>query len=383
MTRKFTATVVAGLLASVALVPAAAVVTIATADVAYAKSDNAGGNGGGNGGGKSDRAERGNKGGKSGGGETASRGNGKSGGGIEGMFRKLTGQDKKAARVAPARSTATQTAKVARKADPMHPSNLGNMNGALNANTNAVLAHIRNGNTNGPVGLLAGLAVANANAEGAQEVIDLADDFDALRAALEANGYTSIEEYYADLDGTAGIEPITAIDEARAALEAEPTNTDLQTDLDMALADAGYGSLDDYDNDVAGEAGIDEIAELSDSIEGLGGDVEARADITAEEPLPEDIEAANAALEAEGTAESSILAFWNKNPDATDEVSAEEQALLDKLYERLEADSALIDEAIGADDEAEEDVGSIEDDAECGLSESCDDPLDEVVVATE
>ena len=377
MTRTLTATITAALLASVALVPAVTVVSIVTADAAYAKSDNAGGNG------KSDRSERGNKGGKSGGGETASRGNGKSGGGIEGMFRKLTGQEKKAARVAPASSKATQTVKVSKKADPMHPSNLGNMNGALNANTNAVLAHIRNGNTNGPVGLLAGLAVANANAEGAQEVIDLADDFAVLQAALEANGYTSVEEYYADLDGTAGIDPIQPIEDARAAFDADPDSTALEDALNLALSNADYDSLEDYDDDVAGEAGIDEIAELSDSIEGLGGDVEARADITAEEPLPEDIESAEAALEAEGTAESSILAFWNKNPDSTDEISAEEQALLDKLYERLEADSALIDEAIGAGDEAEEDVGSIEDDAECELSESCDDPLDEVVVVAE
>ncbi len=282
MTRTFTATITAALLASVALVPAVTVVSIVTADAAYAKSDNAGGNGGGNGngGGKSDRSERGKKGGKSGGGETASRGNGKSGGGIEGMFRKLTGQEKKAARVAPARSNATQTVKVSKKADPMHPSNLGNMNGALNANTNAVLAHIRNGNTNGPVGLLAGLAVANANAEGAQEVIDLAEDFDALQAALEANGYTSVEDYYADLDGTAGIDPITSIDEARAAFDADPTNTDLEDTLNLALSDAGYDSLGDYDDDRAGEAGIAEIAELSESIEGLGGDVEARADVT-------------------------------------------------------------------------------------------------------
>ncbi len=379
MTRTLTATITAALLASVALVPAVTVVSIVTADAAYAKSDNAGGNGNG----KSDRSERGNKGGKSAGGETASRGNGKSGGGIEGMFRKLTGQEKKAARVAPAHSKATQTVSVSKKADPMHPSNLGNMNGALNANTNAVLAHIRNGNTNGPVGLLAGLAVANANAEGAQEVIDLADDFAALQAALEANGYTSVEDYYADLDGTPGIDPIQSIQDARAAFDAEPDNMVLKDALDLALANADYDSLEDYDNDVAGEAGIDEIAELSDSIEGLGGDVDARADITAEEPLPEDIEAAEAALEAEGSAQSSILAFWNKNPDSTDEISAEEQALLDKLYERLEADSALIDEAIGAGDEAEEDVGSIEGDAECELSESCDDPLEEVVIVSE
>ena len=379
MTRKFTATIVAGLLASAALVPAAAVVSIATVDVAYAKSDNAGGNGGG----KSDRAERGKKGGKSGGGETASRGNGKSGGGIEGMFRKLTGQEKKAARADPSRSSTTQTVKVSKKADPMHPSNLGNMNGALNANTNAVLAHIRNGNTNGPVGLLAGLAVANANAEGAQEVIDLAEDFETLRAALDANGYASIEEYYADLDGTAGIDPIQPIEDARTALNADPDNTDLQDALDLALSDAGYASEDDYDSDRAGEAGIEEIAELSDAIEGLGGDVAARAEVTAEEPLPEDIEAANAALEAEGTAESSILAFWNKNPDASDEVTAEEQALLDKLYERLEADSALIDEAIGTGEETEEEVGAIEDETECELSETCDEPLEEVLVVAE
>ena len=43
----------------------------------------------------------------------------------------------------------------------MHPSNLGKMNGPLNANVNALIAHVKNGNTNGPIGGMAALAVAD------------------------------------------------------------------------------------------------------------------------------------------------------------------------------------------------------------------------------
>ena len=171
------ATLTAVMLSSVALVPAAAVSLMATADVAYAKSDKAGGNGNGNGNagnrgnsgnnGKSgDRAAKSN--GKSGDKKSASRGASKS---LKSMIRSVTGQDKKATK-----RRSSGKVRLA-KTDPMHPSNLGNMNGALNANINAVLAHIVNGNTNGPVGHLAALAVANVNAEGAQEIVDLEEDF--------------------------------------------------------------------------------------------------------------------------------------------------------------------------------------------------------------
>lgn len=45
----------------------------------------------------------------------------------------------------------------------LHPANLGELNGAINSSASAKLAHIRNGNFNGPVGLAAALALADYN----------------------------------------------------------------------------------------------------------------------------------------------------------------------------------------------------------------------------
>ena len=81
-----------------------------------------------------------------------------------------------------------------------HSSALGNINGALNANINAVLSHMRNGNENRPVGDVAALAAASASAEGGQVLLDRAALFDVL--ANSSCG--SVEEYYSAIDGTTG-----------------------------------------------------------------------------------------------------------------------------------------------------------------------------------
>lgn len=97
-------------------------------------------------------------------------------------------------------------------------SSLGNMNGALHANINAVLAHIKNGQTtNGPVGLLAGLAAADSTAAaalaGLTELQGQTQAFADLDAAVAAAGYGSVAEYLAaKADGTATAETIAAID---------------------------------------------------------------------------------------------------------------------------------------------------------------------------
>lgn len=78
----------------------------------------------------------------------------------------------------------------------LRPNELGKMNGAMNANINAVLAHIRNGQmSNGPVGLLAGYAVATATAATAgteaEELQTLAAGFDLLGTTLADVGITA------------------------------------------------------------------------------------------------------------------------------------------------------------------------------------------------
>jgi hypothetical protein len=167
----------------------------------------------------------------------------------------------------------------------MHPSQLGSMNGALNANINAVLAHIRNGNTNGPVGALAALAVAEAGVDDAQAVLDRADAF---------------------------------------------------AELDAALAETEYETLADYL--IAVELGeIEPIDDVEAAILALGEDIGTDA------PTEEEIAAAAAALEELMAAEDGIFAAWNKSGEATEE---EKAALLEALRARLDAESDAINETI-------------------------------------
>lgn len=135
----------------------------------------------------------------------------------------------------------------------MKPNELGKMNGAMHANINAVLAHIRNGQTtNGPVGLLAGLAVADgavtAAATEAENLQTAAAGFDLLDAALTDGALGTLEEYLAaKADGTLTPEQIAAIDplieavgglnpEGTALAETAPTPEEIQAALDAAAA---------------------------------------------------------------------------------------------------------------------------------------------------
>lgn len=189
---KRTLTVV--LLSSVAVMPAATLALVATADAAMAKSDKAGGKGKGNAAvlaGKSSKSQAGTSRGKS----------GSRNGGIDGLFAKLTGKE---------RRSASAAAKFPEGS--LHPSQLGNMNGALHANENAILAHIRNGNTNGPVGMMAALAAADYRTADARALLDsnLAADYAALDALAQDKGYLDYEDYLAagmpdvDIDTLAG-----------------------------------------------------------------------------------------------------------------------------------------------------------------------------------
>ena len=352
------------LLSSVALVPATTVAFVATADVAVAKSDNAGGGGKGNSGGKSGNAKSsgskggssakattsGSKGGgKSGGGATASRGHG----GLDDLFNKITGKGKtKSANVK--RNTASGSAKVAgatpkqrpEKGD-MHASSLGKMNGALNANVNAIIAHVKNGNTNGPIGGMAALAVAGYAAEGAAETIALAEEFAALDQALidagfvDDEGAPDLQAYLDSLEGVEGQGEITAIEEAIAGEEGAPTLEEaLSGEVNMVQ---DFETLEDYlayRDGTAGAAPIDAIDTPLIATDGL------------ERPSDEDLEYAAERIDDRTEAEDYMLSIWNKG-DGAEFTEGEERvrtdaeiALLDALYDRLDADGEVLSSAI-------------------------------------
>ena len=353
------ASLTALMMSSVAIGAVATIGTFSGADAAYAKSEKSGEKSG-KSRGKSAES-RGSK-GKS---EQNSTSRGSSGGGVEAFFMKLTGQEKKAAKSrAPVKAAkAPQVAKPKAAGGAFHSSELGNMNGALNANINAVLAHIRNGNTNGPVGSMAALAVAESNAVGADETIALADKFTALDTLLIENGYSD-EEGNADL--AAYQEALLAtpgngdIPEIKAAIDAEDAVA-----LAGLLEINGFEDLAAYELYRDGEAGdppIDEIDGLASELDGLDA------------PDEDAVAKANEDIQARSDAELAMLELWNKNADTSEEITEEEQALLKELYDRLEGNEDAIAAAIqsaGADDEMAEDLD--DDIVDCGDPESCED----------
>ena len=247
---------------------------------AYAEK---GGNGGGKGGGN---------GGSNGGGNGKSEGKGKSD--AKGKAAKTEKKANPAATKVKASKAKTKTTVEGELA----PNELGKMNGALHANINAVLAHIRNGQTtNGPVGLLAGLAIADsAAAEAAGAATEMAGidaGFDALDAALAESGYAKVEDYVA------------------------------AKDLDPTLANQ----------------------DLDDLIAAVDGKTR---------PTEEEIAAAEAAaLKAEQgvtDAETAIGDAWNKNGDL--------DTLLGQLRERLAADEEAIEAAL-EETETEDDMAAV------------------------
>lgn len=196
--------------------------------------------------------------------------------------------------------------------DPLSPAELGKMNGAMHASINAVLAHIRNGQTtNGPVGLLAGIAAADT----------LADMTDEALADLEAQA------------------------EAHTALE-------------FGLNDSGFVTLDDYL--AAKEAGT-VTPEVEAAIEGLiadaGGLNEDGTALAEDAPTADELaaaeEAADAADEGVVAAEDAFVDAWNKEGDA--------DALLDMAHAKLdpyaeEIAAAVAEGTAGETDEATTDA---------------------------
>jgi hypothetical protein len=349
-------------MAAAALVPAASLLTVASVDMAHAKGGNGNGNGGGNGGsngngngqGRQDSDARGGHKAGHGGGRSewaGSRGNGAGrseaargrSDPVSNFIRGLTGQDKRdararaearAARIAPTEHAPQRSIapgkRPARNSD-MHPRELGNMNGALNANINAVLAHIRNGNTNGPVGGFAALAVA-----------------DAAFASVDGDRVLK-EEALADLLDKAGYDSVREYQEA------------LVSDKDPA----------------------EEIPELDAAIEALGDDVNVEDSWTTWRPDPDSVIAAQEAFDDRVAAEAGLLSTWNKNLDADpDLVTDAEQQLLDDLRDRLGGHEAEIEQAmIDAEARTGSEFPEDEEGAACEGVDGCEEPAPELASA--
>lgn len=290
------------------LTPALPVYDLADGGAAFAgDKGKGGGNGGGGGGGKSDRGDRSDKAGKPDKADKAGK-----------AKAKATGKTKPAKQTA-AKSTSKKP--VVETAEGMHPSDLGKMNGALNANINAVLAHIRNGQTvNGPVGLMAGLAAADAVAAESlaelRDLEDLADAHAALDSGLAGAGYASIQDYL-------------------AAKEAGTVTPEDQALIDGLVTEAG--GLTEDGTGLATTAPTDEelATAYTEASDGAAGVTEA---------------------------EEALVAAWNKDGDAQD--------LLDLARERLAPHADEIAAAV-AETQAE-DAEPAEDDT---AAEAGEDPL--------
>lgn len=364
-------------------------VTIVTADAAYAKNDNGnngkgkgGGNrGGGNAGKGGDKGgDKGNRGksGNKGGGKGKSAGSGNFGKDMKSFGRSLKndlgglfGKKKSKATAAskPAKSVNKPAkAQVAKVKGPMHPSNLGKLNGAINSSPNAKAAHIANGQYTkgtGPVSLAAALAVADYNVtavEDAADTLGLADAYAAL-VGTTADDITLAEETITDFetnpettvtqedyDAAVGlVEANTTVTEAEAAGATEPTTeeiADAQSVVDgvladypdetdpvaaagLAVADAEDALLNAYKGDLA--ASDDPDARLSEDAQNV---VDAVRDAN---PTSAEVEASLASLAEKSAAEE----------DGTDDDMADGE----ETAEEDDTDSAMIDDQTDTSDQ--------------------------------
>lgn len=383
------ASLTAILLTGVAAAPLASAFSVIGADAAYAKSDKA--NGGGGNGKSGNKGNSGNKGksgsnGKSGqGGKTASNGSGKDP--VGNFFRKLTGQEKKQAKSTGSSKKGAPTDVASgkpAKGSGMHPSELGNMNGALNANMNAVLAHVRNGNTNGPVGAMAMLAVAKSGAADAEELLGTAGagEYAAVNDAVAASEeWSSVEEYLAAKEAAATAGEDFVVDEG---IEAALSNVG-QSDLDNAVAaNETYASASDYflakEEAAFAETEFEIDQDIEDAAAALGTyDAERMAEY----------EAAEDTMAAVGDAEDNLLNLWNKNPGEVEVAEGEttpQEDLLELAYQKLEGYEDEIATAVEAGEARAADGEEVDDeiaDDECEDTEGCEIDEEDMAAVTE
>lgn len=341
----------AAMLSSLAIVPASTVAFLGSADVAVAKSEKSSGGGGGKSNGAQSSGKSNGKSGSAGAKaekKSASSGGSKARGhgGLDKFVSKLTGKDK----TKPAKSkSAVGSAKVALTGpkerpikDLMHPSNLGKMNGPLHANVNALIAHVKNGNTNGPIGGMAALAVAGYAAEGAEDTLSLYTDFAELDRLLTENGYIGEDgdpDLQAYLDALQDMPPNPLIDDIELAIVGD---TDARFSLEDALKTENnmvqdFATVDDYIAWRDGSPGATPI----DGADTLITDLEGQ-----ERPGDEEVDFANQVIGDRTAAEDYMLSIWNKG-DGDDTMRSEaENELLTILYDRIAADGETLDSAI-------------------------------------
>lgn len=350
------------LMSSVVVLPLATVSFVGLTDVAVAKGKGGGGGGGGaskGGGGGSSKSSRGG-----GGSSKSSRG----GGGGSKKSSKGGGKKPKKSRSASAapkkpKESASASARVAESEvavseaptdiAALHPSERGNLNGALNANENAILAHIRNGNTNGPVGLMAQLAVADGAAEDAASVLNspLADDYAAVEDAAQAAGYDSYQDYLDHLAENPTAETDAGIEDAVNAIG--------QADLQEALGE--YGSYEEYELAVYGDGTAENPGDpslIDYNIEAAHSNMGVHDSATANS-----LEEAEGAVASRDAALDELLEFWNKGDADSENAGTMRQELLDRVDSYQNVDRAL--------DQMEPDI--VEDGEACdALVQTCD-----------
>ena len=352
---------------------------VVTADYAVAKSDNAGGNGngGGNKGGNGNNGG-GNKGGKSGdkaggkgGDKKAKAGSRSKSNGSKGTTRRTVQQDlkslsrnikqngiagifgkkQKSKSVTRASAPAKANANAARKADPLHPSNLGKMNGMINSSPNAKAAHIANGQYlkgTGPVSLAAALAVADYEFAMATDAFDKATETAELAAALD------------EANALLGTEPPTeeAVAEAQDFLNNPPEDA---TDEDIAAAESVV-------NDAADRQAAQDFVDNTEA------------------PSEEDVAAAQETLDAGPPSEDDVIAaeeaaLATYKGDLADE---DEEAVLDAVRASLPDDGAIAAAVAKANEKAAEEEtvdGDVsEEDDEDGTDSAMNDADEEIEI---
>ena len=291
---------------------------------------------------------------------------------LETLFGVLIGEEKRKPKASNQASAKAASKKPAKNSE-FHPSELGNMNGALNANVNAVLAHLRNGNTNGPVGHVAVLMAATVNAEGDQLIVDLENAYSVLDiAAME---FGSVQGYLDSLETAADAERIESIESYLSTYGEDASGEPAESALEVALMGTDYegnpdplGAYQTAIND-ARDAARDE--EIEDAIVTTG--YQSDGTYTTDRPSvtdPAALAEAEGDLQAEADAEASILSYWNKNPggepsEETGYTAEEEQLLMDLRDRFTEDELQSIRDTATVDPTASEEDSCAPEDTEC------------------
>lgn len=349
MFRVLKAPLVAMMLSSVALVPAATIAFMGSADVALAKSENSGGNGGGKGSGGKNQSAKSmgkseNKSSSSGGGQ--SRGHK----GLDNFFDKLLGK-----KAASSRTKSRATAAGSKPKDnPIHASNRGNMNGALHANENAIAAHIRNGNTNGPVGLMAAYVTARSTTANALATLgEGAGDYTRLNDLL-------VEKGYVDGDGNPDLQAYIDTGEPDPELETALTRISWSEQERLLVENAFVDSDGNPDFQAyesyreSGEA----IQEIEDASTEPGG---------FDDELYASVNESSGSLDAEGVAAQALIDYWNKKGTASTETEEQLRLALEARAIELEMTGVVADAL--PEPEIEEVVACEPEGSECSAEE--------------